>query len=172
MNREQKREFVKQWSQEIAAAPYAVLVDYRGLTVSEETTLRHRIRECGSKYRVVKNNLARLAIPGTPLEGLGAHFVGPCAVAWSATDPVAMAKTLVDFAKDSPALEIKAGVLEGRLIAAGEVEQLAKLPSKEELLAKLLFLLQHPMQGLATALKNIVRGLAVVLGQVAEAKQK
>ena len=171
MNKEQKRKFVEEWSKEIDGVPYAILVDYRGLSVAEETDLRHKVRETASSYKVVKNNLARLAVPGTQLENLSEHFRGPCAVAWNKEDPIAMAKTLVEFAKDSPALEIKAGILDGQLLDAEQIKQLSKMPSKEELLAKLLYLMKYPIQGLATALKNIVRNLALVLSQVASGKE-
>ena len=151
--------------------PYAVLVDYRGLTVAEATDLRTRIRNSESTYRVVKNNLARRAIPGTGLESLDEHFVGPCAVAYNDHDPVTLAKTLVDFSKDNPSLKIRIGVIDGHLMEAPEIEQLSKTPGREELLSKLLYLLQYPIQGLASALNNIVRNLAVALNQVAAQKK-
>jgi large subunit ribosomal protein L10 len=170
MNREQKRKFVEEWSKEISGVPYAILVDYRGLTVAEEGRLRRRIKEAGNYYRVVKNNLAKIAVPGTLLEPLSDHFVGPCAVAWCTEDPVGMAKILVEFSKDAPALEIKAGVLDGKILDSEEVRQLSKMPSREEMLAKLLYLMKYPVQGLATSLKNIIRNLAIVLNQVAGSK--
>lgn len=171
MKKEDKIKFVEEWSTEIKDFPYAVLVDYRGLTVAEETRLRHKMKEAETCYRVVKNNLAKLAVPGTGLEELADHFRGPCAVAYCKAEPVTMAKALVDFAKDSPALEIKAGVVDGRFLDAKEVKQLSKLPGRSELLAKLQYVLVHPISGLATALNNIVRNLATVLHQVAETKK-
>jgi len=171
MNREEKIKFVEEWSKEIQEIPYAILVDYRGLTVQQATDLRGRIRNADSRYRVVKNNLARRAIPGTKLESLTEHFVGPCAVAYNDHDPVVLAKTLVEFAKDYPSLEIKAGVIDGHLMQPGEVEQLSKTPGREELMGKLVYLLAFPVQGLASALNNIVRNLAIVLSQVAAAKE-
>jgi large subunit ribosomal protein L10 len=110
-------------------------------------------------------------VPGTHLEGFGEHFVGPCAVAYNSHDPILLAKTLVDFSKDNPSLKIKIGVVDGRLLQPLEIEQLSKTPSREELLAKLLYLMKYPIQGLASALNNIVRNLAVVLNQVAAQKK-
>lgn len=170
MTREEKRQFVKQWNQEIKEVPFAVLVDYRGLSVADVTELRTKLKESNSNYRVVKNSLARLAAPGTALEALTDYFDGPIAVAYNAVDPVGMAKALVGFAKDKPALEIRCGVVDGRLLESGQIEELSKLPSREELLGKLLYLLIYPIQGLASTLNNIVRNLAVVLGQVAGSK--
>lgn len=170
MDREQKRKFVKEWSEQIKDVPNAVLVDFRGMTVEEANALRSRIRESESEYRVVKNNLAVLAVPGTPLEALKEHFEGPCAVAYNRHDPAALAKMLVEFSKDGP-LEIKAGVLDGKLLEAGEIVELSKLPDKEELLGKLLYLMNHPIRSLAATLNAIVRNLAVVLAQVAKAKE-
>ena len=171
MRRNEKIKFVEDWSKEIAGVSNAVLVDYRGLSVAQDTNLRRRIRESGSSYRVIKNNLARRAVPGTSLEGLTELFEGPCALAYNDHDPVVLAKVLVDFAKDNEVLEIKAGVIDGQVIKPHEVEQLSKTPGREELLTKLAYVLSAPIQGLASALKNIIRNLASVLGQVAANKE-
>lgn len=170
MTREEKRQFVQQWNQEIKEVPFAILVDYRGLSVADVTELRTKLKGCNCRYQVVKNSLARLAVPGTTLEALTDYFDGPIAVAYNMEDPVGMAKTLVGFAKEKPALEIRCGVVDGRLLESGQIEELSRMPSREELLGKLLYLLNYPIQGLATTLKNIVRNLAVVLGQVAGSK--
>lgn len=171
MKKERKIQFVEEWSREIADVPHAVLVDYCGLTVTEVTELRRRMREADCVYRVVKNNLACRALPGTALEGLAEHFVGPCAVAYHREDPVALAKALVEFGRDNPALEVKVGVVGGRLLEADQIKQLSKTPAKAELLAMLAYMLQHPIRGFATALKNVVRNLAVVLDQVARSRE-
>ena len=171
MRKDEKVKFVEEWSEEIAKIPNAVLLDYRGISVAQVTNLRRRVRDAGSTYRVIKNNLARRALPGTPLEGLVEHFVGPCALAYNDHDPVGLAKVIVDFAKDNEVLEIKAGVIDGQVIDPREVEQLSKTPSREELLTKLAFVMSAPIQGLASALKNIIRNLASVLGQVAANKE-
>lgn len=171
MIRQDKHELVKEWSKEYKDVPYAVLVDYRGINVAQATELRTKIRESGSSYRVVKNTLARLAVPGTGLEALKDYFDGPIAIASNTEDPVAMAKVLTDFAKDNPKLEIKVGVIDGQVLQEDQIKELSKMPSREELLAKLVYLLQYPIQGLAVALGGVVRNLAITLDQVAKQKE-
>jgi large subunit ribosomal protein L10 len=170
MIKQDKQKLVEQFQAELKDVPYAVLVDYRGLTVGQATELRSKVRETGSDYRVVKNTLGRLAVTGTPIDSLKDHFSGPTAVVTNSKEPVAMAKALVDFAKDVPNLEIKVACVDGNILQPDEVNELSKMPSRDELLAKLLYLMQYPIQGVATALNGIVRNLAVTLNQVAEKK--
>src|SRR5580765_1522330 len=123
----------------------AILVDYKGMNVPQVTELRRQLRTAKASYKVVKNTIAKRALKGTRFEPLSPFFVGTTAVAYTATDPVALAKTLTTFAKTAPTVSIKAAVVQGRAIKPVEVTDLASLPGKPELYAKLLFVLQAPM---------------------------
>ncbi len=164
MNRTEKQEQVDAMRERFAAAGTAFLVDFQGLTVEHDTDLRNQLRQAEVDYRVVKNRLALLALGDTPLAGLGDHFQGPTAVALSQGDPAAMAKVLVDFAKDHPALEIKGGVLEGgQEMDAAAIEALSKLPSLPALRAMLLSAINGPAGKLVFILSEPGRGLAASL---------
>lgn len=166
---EQKQQIVEQLVESIKSAQAGVLLDYRGLTVEQDTKLRNELRSAGVDYHVVKNSLTRFAVKEIGFDDLDSVLKGPTALALS-NDPVAPSKVLVKFAKDNDVVSIKAGFIEGKVIGADEINALAKLPSKEELIAKLMGSLNSPASGLVNVLQANIRSLAQVLNAYADKK--
>ena len=155
---ELKKPIVEEISEALNGAKAAVLVDYRGLTVEEDTKLRNNLRQAGVKYFVVKNTLLRLAAKEVGLEGLDDALHGPTALAVSDEDAVAPAKVMAEFAKENDKLEIKTGFMDGSVMTLDEVKQLAATPNRETLMAKMLGSLNAPISNLARLLSTIVDG--------------
>ena len=152
---ELKQPVVEEISAGIKDAQSVVLVDYRGLTVEQDTQLRKSLREAGVSYKVYKNTMLNFAIKGTEFEPLSQHLEGPSAIAISKTDATAPARIVANFAKKAEKLEIKAGVVEGNYYDKAGMEALANVPSREELLGKLLGSIQSPIANLARVLNQI-----------------
>lgn len=170
LSRIQKEEMIERYQSGMAKASNAFVLDYKGISVPDDTELRAKLREVGASYEVVKNTLAKRAFKGEPLEDLQDHLQGPTAVAYTNGDAVALAKALTDFAKTVPAVEFKAGILDGEAVDVGLIGEIATLPSREVLLAKLLYLMQSPITNFAKVLDAIPRNFVLVLDQIAKKK--
>jgi large subunit ribosomal protein L10 len=161
-------ESVAELKERFAGVQTAVLTEYRGLTVRQLSDLRKQLKGASAEYKVVKNRLARIAIKDSALDGLGKHLTGPTGVAYTRHDPVSVAKALQAFVRSNPALTIKVGVVEGKVLEPSALKSLAELPSKEALRAQLVGALQGPMSKLVTLL-TAVQGELV---RVIEARSK
>jgi large subunit ribosomal protein L10 len=171
LTKQQKTELVEHYREGMATAPHAFLVDYKGISVPQVTELRAKIRDTGGQYLVVKNTLALRAIEGGPMDQLRELFDGPVAVAFSHDDAVGLAKALSESAKTIPAIQVRGGLVNGQQVAGDQLQAIASLPSREELIAKLLFLLQSPITRFARVLAAIPRDFVVVLDQVRQQKE-
>jgi len=170
-SREQKQRDLEALTERFQGASAGMLVGFTKLTVAKDQELRRRLAEAGASYSVVKNTLARKAAEGTPFAGASEHFKGVTALALAEGDPVQLSKAISKFVKDNPdVFTFKAGVVEGRVVALREVEAIATLPSKEELLAKILFLINAQAQRIVTVISAVPRNLAIVVKQIGEQK--
>ena len=163
-----KKEELDELKEELSGAKNLFVAQFQGMTVAQDTDLRGKIRSTKSDYRVVKNTLAKIAAKGTPAEGVSGLFEGPTAIAYNSGDPVALAKALTAFAKTNPLFVFKAGMVEGRVVNIADLNAIASLPSKEGLIAKLLFIINAPAQRIAVATNGVARNLAVVMKQAVE----
>ena len=167
----EKQQDLDKLKTEFAKVSTVILSTFQGITVEEDTKLRRAVQAAGGKYQVVKNTLAERAGTGTPAEGVLRNLKGTHSIAYTQTDPVALAKALTKVAKDVPAFQFKSGVVEGRVISISEIKQLADMPSKEELISKIMFLLNAPAQRIATALNALPRNLAVTVSEAVKANK-
>lgn len=170
-DRKQKQQDLEQLRRDLLANGTVFVTSFNKLTVAQDFELRKAVRGAGGVYRVVKNTLAEKAAAGLPAEAVLSGLKGTTAVAFTAGDPVALAKALSEYAKANPVITFKAGLVEGRAIDLKAIEELASMPPKEELYAKLLFLINAPAQRLVTALQAVARNLAVVVDQGVKEKK-
>jgi large subunit ribosomal protein L10 len=167
---QQKKEAVNQLAEKIKEAKTVVIADYKGLTVEEDTEMRNALRKSGVEYRVVKNNLIKLALEKNEVTELEQYLKGPTAIAMSTEDVVAPAKVLSEYSKKFKKVELKAGIVEGKIFNADELKTIAELPSKEELIAKAIGGMKSPLYGLVNVLNGNIRGLVIALNAIAEKK--
>jgi large subunit ribosomal protein L10 len=168
----EKQKIIETLHEKFTRAKAALLTDYRGLNMSAMTELRSQLRDASVEYRVVKNTLMERAADGTDLALLKDHFSGPCAVALSYEDPVMLAKVLTKFSEANKALEIKAGMVAGKVIDPDGVKRLSTLPSEEELLAQLLRVFNGPVTGFVTVLSGVLRNFMGVLEAIKSQKEE
>ena len=169
--RKQKQKDLDALAEQFKNAKAAMLVGFQKMSVAKDQELRNQLREAGVSYEVVKNTLARIASQGTELEQAAEHFKGVTAVALSNSDPVGLSKAISKFSKANPDIfTFKAGIVEGKVVELKDVEAIASLPSREELISKILFLINCQAQRLVTVISAVPRNLAVVVKQIGEQK--
>ena len=169
--RAQKKEDAEALQKDLATVSTVILSTFQGITVAQDTQLRRAVQSAGGQYRVVKNTLAERAGAGTSAESVLKGLTGTNSIAYTQADPVALAKVLTKIAKDVPAFRFKAGVVEGRVLSIAEIQQLALLPSKDELIGKIMFLLQAPAQRMVSALSGVTRNLAATVQEAVKAEK-
>lgn len=168
---EQKIEQIGKLSAKIKEAKVIILADYRGLTVEQDTQLRNTLRKAGIQYSVIKNSIIRFAVKENGLEAIIPYLEGPTAIAMSTADPVAPAKVLTEFAKKFAKFELKAGVVDGKIIDVIGIKTLAELPPKEVIIAMVLGGLKAPINGFVNVLNGNIRGLAIAINAIREQKE-
>jgi large subunit ribosomal protein L10 len=167
--RETKQRDLEALTASLAKSKSAMVVSFKGVTVNRDQEFRNRLREAGAKYQVVKNTLARIAVKGTDFEQATDAFKGVTAIAWTDNDPVVLSKAISKFMKDNADFfTFKAGVVDGKLVDLSQVTAIASLPSKEELIAKLLYVINAQAQRIVTVINAVPRDLAVVIKQIGE----
>jgi large subunit ribosomal protein L10 len=167
----EKRAQSEELRAQLATVSTVILSTFQGITVEQDTQLRRSVEAAGAHYQVVKNTVIERAAQGTPAESLLKGLKGTNSISYTKTDPVALAKILTKVAKDVPAFQFRAGLVEGRVISIQEIGQLAQLPSKEELISKVMFLLNAPAQRVASTLAAVSRNLAVVTSEAVKANK-
>ena len=169
--RERKQEDLNALTEELGNSKSAMIVGFNKLTVNKDQEFRNQLREAGAKYQVVKNTIARLAVKGTPYEDASEFFKGVTGIVWTENDPVVLSKTISKFIKDNADFyTLKAGIVDGRVVNQKQVEAIASLPSKEELISKLLFVINAQAQRIVTVINAVPRNLAVVIKQIGDQK--
>jgi len=169
--RAQKQQEIDVLHDEFQQSPHALIVGFQGIKVADDERLRRELRQANLSYRVVKNTLAIRAAEGTPMDSIKENFTGATAIALSKDDPVTLAKVLSKWAKESPVFSFKAGIVEGHAIRVQDIEAIATMPSKEELVSKIMFLINSGAQRLAVATAGVARNLTVVVDQVRAQKE-
>jgi large subunit ribosomal protein L10 len=165
MDRDQKKKSAEELHAELMKARGVILSGFQGITVAQDFELRRKVAKAGARYKVVKNTLIERAAKGTTVEPIAGKLAGTTSLACTDTDPVTLAKVLTEYAKENPILTFKSGVVEGRVINLADLMSLATLPSREELFAKVLFLINSPAQRVAMTLAGVARNLACVIQQ-------
>jgi large subunit ribosomal protein L10 len=169
--RSEKQQDLDKLKNTLATVSTVILSTFQGITVEEDNKLRRAVQQAGGHYKVVKNTLAERAAAGTPNEPLLKNLKGTNSIAYTATDAVSLAKVLTKIAKDVPAFQFRAGIVEGRVLSIAEIQQLSTLPSKEELISKIMFLLGAPAQRIASALAAVNRNVAVTVNEAVKANK-
>jgi len=171
MKKDEKKQQIDDLHLALEKARGVVLSGFEGITVAQDFELRRKVAQAGAKYKVVKNRLIERAAQGTPLEPVAKKLAGTTSVAYTETDPVALAKALTAYAKDNAVLAFKSGVVEGRVVSIAELNALAILPSREQLLSKALFLINSSAQRMASVLSAVARNLVFVIEQGVKEKK-